>query len=298
MNSNTINKCEYCCKEFKKRSNYVRHKKTVHSRSVNGEFLPEREKLFCVLCKKQYSAKSSLDYHVRTAHLDEAKSCSCCDFKTIHKSVLEKHVRRHQEKKGDSDKSCIKPFKCSDCGVAFTQKNSLNFHKRKKHNINNETVLYRKKCPLCSFVALGRSIKSINLHFKDSHGITLKFEKHHFNSVEDFNTWKDNIEKYTVSSFIKKDTYSKDGISTCSTYQCHRTDIFKIKTLNKRRLKTSGSCKINGFCPASIKTTIDDRGLHVVYLSSHVGHKHELKYLRKRERESIAIQLARWKNTQ
>lgn len=54
-----------------------------------------------------------------------------------------------------------------------------------------------------------------------------------------------------------------------------------------------GTCKINGFCPASINVKIQKKCIHVQFLPVHIGHKNELKHIRltSEDRRAIATQL-------
>ena len=69
----------------------------------------------------------------------------------------------------------------------------------------------------------------------------------------------------------------------------------KKKGLNKRNIKIMGSCKINAYCPAMIKVKkLKDDTINVLYVSTHVGHKNELKHihLTKEDRKHIAVKFA------
>ena len=48
-------------------------------------------------------------------------------------------------------------------------------------------------------------MKRIFSHFENVHGIFMKFEHHSFDSVDEFNAWKQEIEKKTTS-FVKQKT--------------------------------------------------------------------------------------------
>lgn len=71
-------------------------------------------------------------------------------------------------------------------------------------------------------------------------------------TVDEFNNWKEELENKTHSRFIKRRT----GISkrhTSTEYVCFRSGNYVRERKGLRSLKTKGTCKINGFCPASIK---------------------------------------------
>uniref|UniRef100_A0A1B6DYX6 SWIM-type domain-containing protein n=1 Tax=Clastoptera arizonana TaxID=38151 RepID=A0A1B6DYX6_9HEMI len=129
-------------------------------------------------------------------------------------------------------------------------------------------------------------------HFKTTHNLPVIYDLYDFRNIQEFNNWKSELERKTASKFIKSNYNSKNKI----TYKCHRSGLFHSKSNNMRRLKMTGSCKINGYCPAAIAVNTKLNGhVKVKYISTHIGHKNDLKYiyLSPAERNQIAEKLAK-----
>ncbi|KAK3919206.1 Zinc finger protein 236 [Frankliniella fusca] len=92
--------CSFCCKEFKKPSDLVRHIR-IHT----------HEKPFkCPHCFRAFSVKSTLTAHIRTHGGLKRYSCSDCNKKFSTTSSLKVHQRLHNGER---------PFPCSVCNRTF-----------------------------------------------------------------------------------------------------------------------------------------------------------------------------------
>lgn len=92
--------CSYCCKEFKKPSDLVRHIR-VHT----------HEKPFkCPHCFRAFSVKSTMTAHIRSHGGLKHYSCAECDKKFSSGSSLKVHMRLHNGEK---------PFPCNVCNRTF-----------------------------------------------------------------------------------------------------------------------------------------------------------------------------------
>lgn len=92
--------CSFCCKEFKKPSDLVRHIR-IHT----------HEKPFkCPHCFRAFSVKSTLTAHIRTHGGVKHYSCPDCDKKFAATSSLKVHQRLHNGER---------PFPCSVCNRTF-----------------------------------------------------------------------------------------------------------------------------------------------------------------------------------
>lgn len=104
------------------------------------------------------------------------------------------------------------------------------------------------------------------------------------------------MEKETFSSYIKIRGSSKYAKSTRIDYRCHRSGEYKSKGKGIRQLKTQGSNKIGGFCPAEITVNIQNDKCDVRFCGHHVGHQQDKDlghlFLTKTERENIAAKIA------
>lgn len=300
ISSPTTFKCLYCEKVFNKKSNCIRHTKFVHKRDPSGQELLDIPKqiFICDVCGKIYQDKRSLENHINVVHLLNKTNvhykCSKCSFETSYKGNLKRHISKsHKHKEEQSIPSTsFKKYVCSKCPSQFKEQKHLKYHERKVHNFGELSLYTKRKCPMCPYLSCQRSKNDIHKHFEHKHEITVSKKHLCFNSFDEFVSWKKEIEQTTATCFIKRIVTPTSGY-----YQCHRSGFHKTKGHTKRQMKLTGSCKINGFCPASISMKLKENQCHVLYISTHVGHMNDLKHIRLTadERRSIALQLAKKK---
>ncbi|XP_050299822.1 uncharacterized protein LOC126738496 isoform X2 [Anthonomus grandis grandis] len=115
-----------------------------------------------------------------------------------------------------------------------------------------------------------------------------------FNTIQEFELWKMDIEKYTKSSYVKEHGTYKSKSFTRTTFVCHRSGCYKSKGKGERHLKLQGTNKINAFCTAAIKLTETQDKCKIEFLETHLGHEHDLGnlFLSKLDKETIAAKLA------
>lgn len=296
MNPPSTFKCQYCDKEFSKKSNWTRHTKTVHKRNSSGDLILDnpREIFTCELCDKNFAAKRNLKRHINVVHLLHCNTkkykCSRCRFETVYQSNLKRHFFKTHEKNEAITETCLTLyFKCSKCTAKFKKERNLKYHQRKIHRNGEVTFPTKRKCPMCPYVSVQQNKDDIHTHFEKIHDIPVRQNYYNFDSIEEFHSWKNEIEKTTATSYIKR--FSTEATAY---YHCHRCGYHKSRGHTKRNMKISGSCKINGFCPAKIAMKLKHNKVRVLYVSTHVGHKNDLKHIRlsREEKKSIALQLA------
>lgn len=105
-----------------------------------------------------------------------------------------------------------------------------------------------------------------------NHGIKIEETKHTFQDENSFQKWKKDIENDTQSQFVMR--YTRDQQRE-RKYGCHRSGIYVSKAKGLRRLKTQGSKKIDGLCPAAMTALRSAEGIRVKYVHTHVGHDSE-----------------------
>lgn len=85
----------------------------------------------------------------------------------------------------------------------------------------------------------------------------------------------------TQSYFVKNCGSSDMGNQIYSYYKCNRNGFYISKSLGQRHVKTQGSNKINGYCPASINVIESKftKKCTIKYNNNHVGHESEIGHL-------------------
>ncbi|KAM6935127.1 zinc finger protein ZFAT isoform 3-T3 [Lycodopsis pacificus] len=128
----------------------------------------------CDLCGKKFKSKVTLKSH-RLSHSDEGKrfQCSECDFTSVSKPSLLRHMEQHAE---------FKPFRCAHCHYSCNIAGPLKRHYNMKHpdqkyqnagpGVPNPDALKQQggmKCPECEFV-YGTKWE-LNRHLKSKHSL-------------------------------------------------------------------------------------------------------------------------------
>jgi len=203
------------------------------------------------------------------------------------KSPLQKEIMRQSPRKRRVD---IPHHQCVICLKQFQCTSNLNKHIRTVHKCQTLNPDRKNiRCSLCNYEAL--STNSINDHLESHHEIILAKENYSFISEEEFQQWKELIEKESHCEFVKHSGSKKRGSKTVTYYYCHRSGTFESRSKSKKRnLKVQGTNKINGYCPAVIRLFKENgSGLKVEFTNTHVGHTHELSRVRLSEEEKIVV---------
>ncbi|KAF6199669.1 hypothetical protein GE061_005967 [Apolygus lucorum] len=118
-------------------------------------------------------------------------------------------------------------------------------------------------------------------HYSDEHTIECVSKSLNFDSVQQFELWKDQMEKESRSHFVKplSARVRKDG-SQRILYSCSRNG-YSTSLCTVRRPKRNGTSKIQGYCPAALVVIVSTAGsVSVDYRDTHVGHALDLKFCR------------------
>lgn len=177
---------------------------------------------------------------------------------------------------------------CEKCSKVFRTSHYLNRHLQSCSNKYS-----RKKCFVCG--VCGLETVYLENHYRTQHNIRVEKEYYEFKSKDIFLKWKDDIERTTVSRFVRHrgTIVDKQGIRR-TYFNCHRGGFFEKRGKNQRQFKATGSNKINGHCPAAITLKECEGKITAVYIKTHVGHGLDYKRipLSKREKDIIAKKLA------
>lgn len=111
---------------------------------------------------------------------------------------------------------------------------------------------------------------SILKHIENDHGILVKRESVSFQSWENFLQWKDEVEAKNFCRFVKRTT-TKLKFEEVTYYYCERRGFHVPIDHRKRRERSTGTKKINGYCPAKIivRRNMSASQIKASYCSSH-----------------------------
>lgn len=209
--------------------------------------------------------------------------CRFCVKRFTSHAGLNNHLKTHFTKKSEPV-----GVLCEKCSKVFRSNQYLNRHLEKCSNKYS-----RKKCFVCGMCGL--ETVYLENHLRTQHNITVEKEYYEFKSKEVFLKWKEDIERATVSRFVRLrgTIVDKQGIRR-TYFNCHRCGFFVKRGKSQRQSKATGSNKINGHCPAAIILKESEGKVTAVYIKTHVGHGSDYKRipLSKEDKDIIAKKLA------
>lgn len=267
--------------------------------------------LICSMCNKSYEHSRSLRRHIKKCHpvdnqenLDDVQSsalkskfhCDTCDrayesYRSLRRHVLTFHPSDIQNLVPPSKVNSNFEYKCDICNKNFNKKYHLMHHKRNMHNDNTYINTNYFLCPICGD---GIEKKVYADHVQLAHDISFEIENFQFSSFSDFSKWKDNIECNSNSKYSKYRGAKQSGSQMIHYFSCHRSG-FHCRKGEDRVLKSQGSNKINGHCPASLKVVESSDGTcQVTFNKTHVGHVNDIGHLSlsETERQALAAKIA------
>ena len=142
--------CELCGTSFLSQSQLAKHRKKSHQKvyAKTVEMLPYK----CDECEKSFKTVSCLKNHKRSHETRKRiYSCEFCTYKTYRQRNFYQHqlihtgpayhcdqcsyktVRRDNLKNHQLIHSGLKPYRCSFCNAAYTDKSNLNKHIKQQH---------------------------------------------------------------------------------------------------------------------------------------------------------------------
>lgn len=185
--------------------------------------------------------------------------CKECNVSFATTSSLRRHVKRvHGNGKINElapmsyKSSTLYKYSCGSCGKNFNKQKHLAYHVKKYHTALPTTSTCSavvKNCPMCHFQNSQKSI--LIQHFQQVHQIDIKQNIFEI-PWESFEKWKQDVESKTSTKFVIEYSNITDK-KVIKNFICHRSGKYMPEGMGKRHLKTQGSCKIDGFCPSSIK---------------------------------------------
>lgn len=186
---------------------------------------------------------------------------------------------------------------CEICVKNYSSVKTLRAHLKKFHpdaDVNeiaptkSADKIYKFECEFC-----GRHYQEEKLlkhHVKSHKACESNFDvsQKTFRTYAEFLTWKSQIEKETLSSFVLKNTVTRNSTKYIY-FTCNRSGSFTSKSTGQRHLKTQGSCKVGHECSARINVTVFNKQECVVSYSSTHSHKPALEHLRLQKEDRLMV---------
>lgn len=226
----------------------------------------------CGVCGKILAKRSNLTRHFRKVHgIDPSpRNLKCKSVCIPHQFPHISQLECDQGKEHIFDEIAVKTAlsRQTDTDLqALMEAENL----KEEQNIRSSESK-RHECPLCCKNFCRPDFPS---HFENEHKIKLQKETLEFDSFSDFLEWKAFMEDETQSSYYKERN-SKYGQMNYHYFICNRSGTYKPKSLCVKFPKGQGSCKMNAYCPSSIRVQErKDGNCLVTYQQVHVHHKQD-----------------------
>ena len=127
--------CRYCAGKFPTAKEVKDHQEAVHDQSSYP--------FSCPVCLRQFKQQAHRDVHVRIHTGDRPYECEYCRMAFKQSNHLRRHkLRRHSQK-------CDRPFSCDKCSQRYAQQWDLDLHYRAHHTLKGSTQSHPYKCGNC-----------------------------------------------------------------------------------------------------------------------------------------------------
>ncbi|XP_022091647.1 uncharacterized protein LOC110979845 isoform X2 [Acanthaster planci] len=187
-----------------------------------------------------------------------------------------------------------KIFKCPCCQKTSKKGFNIKRHILRAHPEQDLKDLEEGNCLCLHCGRRFRRICDLRQHLQNCHATIFTVEQVSFDSMQEFELWKESLEEAECCSFAHYSGFRNKGECRFRYLQCNRSGIYKQRGVGKRQTKHSGTCKIDNNCTASMKVTCQMNGrVDVECHRTHYGHQkdRELMWLPRKKREEIAAKL-------
>ncbi|XP_038070595.1 uncharacterized protein LOC119739654 isoform X2 [Patiria miniata] len=187
-----------------------------------------------------------------------------------------------------------KIFQCPCCQKTSKKGFNMKRHILRAHPGQDLKDLDEGNCLCLHCGRRFRRICDLRQHLQDYHATIFMVEQVSFDSMTEFELWKESLEEAESCSFAQYSGFRNKGDYRFRYLQCNRSGMYKQRGVGKRQPKHSGTCKIDNNCTASMKVTCHTNGkVDVECHRTHYGHQkdRELMWLPRKKREEVTAKL-------
>ena len=277
-------KCDECDFKTSDDRKLKRHVKVSHQIRKS---IKEEGSNICPPCDKAFASKNKLDDHIREIHLKLKLSCNHCQFESLKRSEMVRHVKKEHEKdvpNSNTSKTCgtcgqefknnrnlqrhirvlhkkVLPFVCDKCEYKAGEERQLLRHIKRIHEgVFESEARPALKCPKCDYTTnWGKS--KIRNHIKTVHD---KIKDFKCPNCEFCCSQRGNLRLHIEQVHNKVRKFS------CSVEGCHYKSNFK-NDITKHNKTVHGTIKDLSCHLCGYQTAVQG------YLTVHMKNKHGQK---------------------
>ena len=209
-------KCRNCEYKAKKKNNAIQHVEQIHLNVCLHQ---------CTLCGKEFKSRLKVVRHIYLSHIKEKTfSCKDCDKSFVLNSILIQHMKVHNKKSLDEEKT-----------QRLSNDESLRLDKLV------ERIGDVWKCKLCDYYAKEKSSVKTHAGNKDRH-LKMTAEKLEFQGIQLDGNCSNMVEKYNgvwncniCENKSKKKYKVTNHVENIHLNECSHKCMFCDKTLKSRR---------------------------------------------------------------
>ena len=186
-------------------------------------------------------------------------------------------------------------FYCHLCNLGYGLRYDLKKHISLKHRQSYTSVTDTGDCLCLECGHRCCKVENLREHLTTQHGIGMELETVIFDTFAEYENWRYDLEEKTKCSYVNSGA-KQTKMEVTQHLKCNRSGKFKSKRVWKRRMKSSGTSKIENNCTSTLRViTKEDSKVEVTVCYTHYGHGVHLEHIRltKPQRHEIAAKL--WK---
>ncbi|GFY65921.1 zinc finger protein 432-like isoform X1 [Trichonephila inaurata madagascariensis] len=141
-------------------------------------------------------------------------------------------------------------------------------------------MIKQVRCNICCADLISKKALKDPIDLK--HNIAIEKETRTFDTFEDFELWKESVEKQTSSLYVKNTGSKSETMGgKIIHFYSHRNGYYNVRGDKKRNMKVAGSNNMNGNCPSKMKVYEDiESKMSVEFTKIHVGHGIDLGWMK------------------